>query len=331
MEIIQKPSLLTKQILNPETSRQPRYYTPVVLNVFTILSALAASFFYRQLLDEKSGIALLFASVTVFLMLTLYNAMLAKDGAKRFLLLVAQGISLAAFFYDQPLNIVALAVIATIAFFTLGTLRGRRVLNNNLTIRFLRIGRVTLASAVSGLVLAIIILYVPRVGSQGMFISRDIFQLFFESGARFTRNLYPGIDLGGPIGSVARQIAELQAKNDASFARLSGAEQEAVLEKASDELVGRMGETLKLALTGEERASDVFYNGIALFTANAGETLKQQLFIGSIILAYLVLRAAAVGFYWIVLMIAWGVYQLLIATNIFHIASESRSQEVLEY
>lgn len=330
MDILQRQNL-PRQIPIEETGRSYGFYAKIVFDVIAVLAALGFSYSYNAYLDGARGALAAVITAILFLTVSLLETFFTREWGRRFFILLLQTIALAVFFYDLPLMTISLAAGAMLAFSVWGELDARHDLKNSLEIKFLRIGKRTMGKVISGFIFLILIFYTPHFDPKTNFIPRNAFRVLYSGTTGVVHAVYSELNFGGSVRTLVEDLAKLQVNKAPSYQNVSPELREkAALEIAGGWLKG-IKENINVKISGDEPAEEVLYSMIAVANKQWSEKLGDQITFGFVISLFVILRFMAPLFYWGVILLALVIYQILLAINVVHISSESRSQEVIEY
>ncbi len=331
MEPKLSPQNLIRQV-NPEAPvKRHDFYKPLAMDLLTVASAFSVGYLYRQFLVGAVNYALLLLGVTVFSVLSVLSMLLTKELAHRLWIIILEVVALLGLFYTYNLKILGIVAALTFLLMFCGDVFGRRELDNVLEISFFRTTRPVLKKLTTALLLMFVILYLPQLNENTMFVSEANFQKFYDWVAASVANFYPEINPSTSFEKFAEGIARVELKNNPTFENLAAADQDSAIVQTAGDLVKNLGKSLGVTITGDELTSDVLYNVIIKFLNSWRDRFGSFFDIGWVLVVFIVLRILGVIFYLIVGLISFLVYEMLLASNFMHVLGETRTHEVLEY
>lgn len=322
---------LARQITAESSARKIGFYKSFFFDALTIASAAGLGYSYRGFLRGDYGPGLLLGAAGIFLIFSVLQSFFTKNFARRFLVLLLQGFAAFLFFSDYNYRFlsVSAALFLILPFF--GEILARSELGNAMEIKFLKAARPVLAKWTTALIAISIILYLPQWDAEKSFVSRSGFQGFYDWAAGLAGSIYPDIKFGSSFGELASDFAELQLKKDPAFKNLSPFAQEQILQETARSATEGLSETLGFPIESESSVSDTLYNLlIALFKgwhAKFGDFFLW----GWGLAVFFIVRGLGTIFYWAISLLAFMIYQMLLASNFVHIVGETRTKEVIEW
>ncbi|OGY98557.1 MAG: hypothetical protein A2681_00130 [Candidatus Liptonbacteria bacterium RIFCSPHIGHO2_01_FULL_56_18b] len=332
--LIQHQSLI-EQAARREVVRPKKFYAPLVLDALVVVSAFGLAGAYKGYLAGGAPLGALLAALALFAVLSVLAMLLTKAFRRRLVVLAIEVVALFLPFYDTPvaypfqfLTLTALAAFIVLVF---GEYMGARALDNTIKIQFFRVIQPQLSRLITAMVLCGVILYLPYWGAQGSFLSLENFNRMFDFGIGPVKQFYPEITFTGSFGDFADAMTRLQLKNDARFRLLSPAEQERTIRDTAEQLRVSLSASLKSDISADKPLAVVFYDFLVSMLAQWRETFGNQFLFAWAAMLFLIARSLGVVFYWASAVIAFFVYQALIAANFIRVTGETGVHEVLDY
>lgn len=332
MQILQTQKQNLLKTYTPQTNNEVgSFYKAVSLDALTILSAVIFSYFYRAYLDGNTAYWGAIVSLIFFSSFSLLGTILTRGFGHRSFIVLLEVLGITLFFYDQNVFLVATAAASALVFFFLAEVLTRQELENSLEIKFMKSARTKFRKLATGIVLFVVILYAPYLAANKTVVPQKPFRVIFDSAARFLGNIYPDINLRSSLKNFAESFAYLQFNSDPQFKALPESERNLLTAQGAEKLVSELQKNIGIAIDAEQPISDVIYNLVNVSLVTWNQKFGQWFVIGWVITLFLAARGIAALFYWLVSIVAWLIYQILLAANFVHIANETRSQEVIEY
>lgn len=335
-EIQKEGNLLQRQNLVSRTQgirvvRPGALYKSIALNVITVLGAFAFSYTYRGYLNGTYSITIPFLTLTFFCACSALCAILIKSFGERSVTLIFEAIGCIAFFYDQPMNILMPVALLLIIFFFWGEITSRQEVKELMHLRFYRVAKLQLKKVVTGIVIMVVILWVPQWETKDSFIPQDTFRAFFDLSGGVTKNFYPDLNFTGTFHDLIDSFIRSQLKADEAFNKLNEAAQQTLINQKTEQVVSDINTKSGTSIQPQDEANQAFYE---LLIA----TIKQwrnMYGIWFVILwgvgIFFAIQSVGIFFQLVAILVAFIFYQLLIAFNVAHITGETRTKETIEF
>ncbi|RJP45599.1 hypothetical protein C4587_00670 [Candidatus Parcubacteria bacterium] len=322
---------LIRQVSAEEAARPPGFYKSFALDVLSVAAALAAGYGYREFIGGGAPLVIFLVALGVFFCLSVFEILLIKSSERRLFVLLLAVLALVLPFWENSLSYLLGAGLVLAFFFLFGEMISRRELANGLEFRFMKAFKPALSKYTTGVIIALLILYIPYWSPGRMFISESVFQGLFASMADGVRRFYPELILNSTFGDLAGSLAGLQLKGSSVFTELNPVVQDQVLKQTSQQIVASARKALNVEINEDDSASSVFYE-LALVTLNRlHERFGGWFLAGWAVVAFFIVRGFGTIFYWIVSVFSFLVYQFLLAINFVKLGAESRTHEVVEF
>ena len=325
-------NLIKKPLLEPTP---PGYYTLIIFDSLTVLFAFAVSLAYRFFLEGALSVLFVIFSFICLCAFSVVESFVAKNGIRRFVVAVIEGVVMVVPFYDTPISILAGAFAGVVFFLVLGQQAARSEIESNLKIQFYRTARVNTGKIAIAVVLFAVLVYLPRVTPESVFVSENNFNGFFRWTADTIKHSYPNIDLGGTIQQFAgrmtdSQIEELKKKDD-TFSSLSSAKQSELFEQS----VQSITENIKALIGMDVRPTDSVSRTAYLYIISKLNLLQAKLGIWFLVGWALIVAFAVynVGFLIVLptLLFCFLVYDLLIGLKVITIKQENATRDYVSF
>lgn len=326
------PQNLIRQVSSESPRLEPGFYKQLVFDVLTVASAGGVGYIYEGFIGDRFSLAALLALVAAFAVFSALQLFFTSNFSRRVSVLALETVALFVPFYGATdLKLLAVAAAVTFVLFFFGETTGRRTIENSLEIRFLKSTRPVFAKLTTALILAFIILYAPRVGPDNIFVSRETFRGFFDWAAGLVGSFYPDVRLNSTFSELAEGVARTQLKGDPRFRELTPAVQEQALKQAAVQVSQALGQSLGIEIKPDEPVSETFYDFIAGYLSGLAARYGNLFLVGWGVAIFFVLRGFGTIFYWVTGILAFVIYQILLASGFVHIAGETRTREVVEW
>lgn len=320
-----KPTKLQQQ-------RPPGFWKSIVLDLLSMLSALALGYFYFRYLTTGISPWYVLGAALVFSTCSVLQAFLARKPLRRTFVILGESIVLVVWFafYDS-LSIVLLAGGATFLILLWGYFSARADQDNNVEVAFFGTSRHVLGKLTTAILFVMIVVYVPSAQGSGVFIPRTSFKTFFDWSTSFLTNFYPSLPFNETFGTFSRGVAKSELQNNPTFNALSPSAQNAAIEQAAAQLSANVGAATGMAPAESQSLSDVVYNYIISTLAAWKDKFQDQFMAVWVLVVFLVLRTFAVAYIWIAQFVSLVIYEILLSLGFMHIGEETQTKEVVDY
>jgi hypothetical protein len=311
-----------------------RNYFPFFLEALVIISALAFGYYYREYLSGANSLPLVFICLGFFLMFSGLLTFLFHDIWKRIGIAALESLAAtAAFFVSRPFSTLLFVWAILFIFMSWGIARAREDIATNLKIKFFHGFRLHLHKLVTGLTFMVLILYLPQWSASGTFFSENSFQKTFVPVTELITKFYPEINVSptSTVQAVAESVALSQLARNPIFNDLPDAARKAAVQESVNSVLG----SLEQGFGGEVNKSDslptAFYKAITSRLTRYKDKFPNGFIVVWAIIMFFLIRSLGAVTSWVSLLLAYGLYELLIVLKIIRIGEEQRTVEVLEF
>lgn len=331
MEIRPLTHNLLKPISSVELTRPPGFWTSIGVDVFAVLGALAFGFLYRSYMQGELGIVSAFVGGGIFLITSVFPAMLTRSWSRRMLIFLLQLLFFFVLFWDKGLAVVGSAATVIFVFGLWGELTLRHELKENMAVRFIKLSQVYYSKVLTGVVLAVVILYYPMLDATKIYVPQGLVAGAFEWSSTFVHKIYPEVDLNNSFGTFIKSIAKLSLSDKPEFKSLTPSDQEHYLDQTYLGMLETVEKSIGSVIDAEQSVAEVLYKFLNSLFEGWKQKFGDLFFAVWVIAVFLVVRSFGVIFAWAVSLIAFLIYQVLIVSKMLRVVGESRIKEVLEY
>lgn len=326
------PSLnLIKQV-NPEApARQPYVYKPFIFDALTVGAAYAAGWAYGQYLGGNIQAAALLGVFGFFAALSALQVFFTKGLGRRFLILVLETAAILFSFYRYDLKFLGAAAGVMLLFRFWGEIRGHTELENGLEIKFFKVAKPALQKLTTALFATLVILYLPQLNQENVFLSKSNFQVFFDWAAGAAKNFYPEINFNSSFSKLAEDLARFELQGNSNFKSLPPPSQESLIQQTAIQVREGLEKNIGKKLLPNEPVSEVLYEFIVEMLARSKNQFPSWFLAIWAIAIFTTIRGFGFIFYWLVGITAFVLYQILLSFGFIHIIGESRTHEVIGF
>ncbi len=322
---------LIKQV-NPEApSKNAGYYKPIVFDALSVLAAFGLGYVYMCYLAGMASITTLILAITGYGLLATLQMFFTPTLGHRFMILLLEVVALFGLFYNNDVKILAIAAGLVLIFSYWGDISAKLELENGLEIRFFQTSIKFLKKFTTAIILGLVILYLPKWDQNHLFVSEQNFQKFFSWSAGFITTAYPQVDVNGTFDVFAQGVAQTELQNDQRFKDMTPVNQATAVRDAAEQFATAVTKEFGITIQPNETASKVFYDSILAQLINVKQRANGWFSVVWVSIVFLVLRSVGIIFYLVLSLIAFIVYQILLAAGFIHVIGESRTHEVISY
>ncbi|MBU6141992.1 hypothetical protein KGO95_02645 [Patescibacteria group bacterium] len=301
------------------------------LGVVNILAAAFLAFTLRQVFADGGVSARNILGTTIanllFLSCVLLQVFFVKSMKVQSILVLLEALVIASpfVFYWSGLFLLALALL--ILFMMNGLRSGMKEMDNEMAVRFKMIERKTLPAIITGLSLFISIIYLAINGTGASFLSKDAFAVMMKPVDPIAQSLLmPGFSVNMTMTELAQAVAVRQLGT--TFTSLTPDLQSQALEAILTQLRGQAA-TYGVSFTDSETVSDVLYSYFVRQFNQIPNQYRSLLPYVILILTFITVKSLGALLRWLIIPLAYALYQFLLATGFARISLESRSRQII--
>jgi hypothetical protein len=331
-----QPTQPEQNLINPSkvnTAEKPAgFYKSIILDVVCILSAGLFGYSYYRYLTRGTSVWFVFGALVFFGALSVLQVFLAKESKRTFLIIFAEVLALLGFFWQENYFILGMTALIVLAMLLWGYFAGRARLRNSINVPFFGASGTTLGKFTTGLLLFMILTYVPQLsGGNALVVSQQSFRTFFDWTSGFVNNYFPTLSLTGSFGNFSESFAKMELQNNPNFQSLNTAQQNLALQQASTQFATSFASPASTTIATSSPTSDAFYN-VLNGVLSAWQSQSSGWFdVGWVTVLFIGLRTLGILFVWLDQFIALIFYEILLASGFMKISEENRSREIIVY
>lgn len=325
---------LIRQVPAERVIRPQGFYKSIVLDALTVAAAAGLGFGYMKYLEGSVSYLVPLGVLVPFLVLSALACVLAKNLERRLAILALQAIGLVAFFGGtHETRSLAIAGVVLFVLFAWGELAARRELNNGLSIRFFRVVRPQIGKVLTGIILAGILLYLPRWSPETSFFSEDRFRRIFEWVARGLEQVYPEVRLTATVEEFSKSIARADLEKEPGFSNLPLVLQEELVAETAESVLNRLHDGLSRPFDdgASIQVSSLFYDALKATIDRWQQNFGRWFQVVWVIVVFVIARSIGAIAGIAVALVTFVCYEMLLAIDAIHVVSESRAHEVVKY
>lgn len=325
----QKQNLI-ERMSSARIVRSRGFYRLITFEALLVITAFCFAYAYRLFLGKTVGLWVVVVLATMFLILSVLAVFFEVNWRRRFFVLILETLAIAGTFYDRGLSTLALTGGLFIVFSVWGELIARGRAKNSLDIKFMSTAKPALNRAIMALSFVAVLIYLPHLNARDIFLSERSFEKVFDWSAGVVGNFFPNVNFTSSFDAFAAGVARLKVQDTAEFAALSAGDQERVVKETAAKFAKDVESQLKIAVDPMKPASNVFYQGVLSLVERWKEKFGSSFSAAWAIIAFLAISSFGAIFAWVIVFLAFLLFELLISFNVVHIGGETRTKEVVE-
>lgn len=312
----------------------PGFYKSIFLELLSIVAAFIFGYLYYLFIKFSFPLYWILVSLVIFGTLQFLRALLVRGALRALLVTLFEviGIILPFYLFDKTSNLSFLvaAALVMITFFFFGNLSSKQELENEVRIKFFKIGKKLIGKFITAVALAVVILYLPYWQTKDIFISEKNFQSLFSLATSFAQKLYPEINFNSTLEEFAETLAKFQLEKNKSFFTFSSTDRQKAIQNLSSQILKSIIEDNSVAQKNENLGKFTYYSILNSLT-NWYNNYQHWFLIVWATAVFVVLKILGFIFAWILLIFAFFVYQLLLNFEIISATFENRAKENVEF
>ena len=315
-----------------QTPKPAGFYKSIILDALAVLAALGFGYGYYRYLTQGMPVWVLFIALTLFAVFATLQVFLAKHGIRTLFIILLESLALIGFFWHADVRILAITGGVLLVFLAWGYLAARARLDNSISIPFFGVANTMLTKFTTGLLIFMVLIYVPQLGGNPLLVSQKSFRTFFDWASGFVNDFYPSLSLNGSFGNFSQSFAKMELDNNPSFQNLTSDQQSAAVQQESQQLEQSLAaKNTASPVASSSPTSDAFYN-ILQGMMNAWQSQSGGWFdLGWAAVIFIALRGVGILFIWFAEFISLIFYELLLAIGFIKVGEESSTREVIGY
>ncbi len=325
--MLENSSSVTAQDANIDTS-VPKLIGLAVVNV---LAAAFLAYTLRQVFADGGVSARNILGTTVanllFLSFVLLQVFFVKSIKVQSMLVLAEALVIASPFVFYWSGFFLLAVGLLILFMMNGLRSGMKEMDNEMTIRFRMIERKTLPAIITGISLFISIIYLAVNGTGASFLSKDAFAVMLKPVDPIAQALLmPDFSVNMTMAQLAQSVAVRQL--GAAFTSLTPDLQNQAIEAILTQLRGQAA-TYGVSFTDSETFGDVLYSYFVRQFDQIPNQYRSLIPYVILLLTFITVKSLGALLRWLIIPLAYALYQFMLATGFARVSLESRSRQII--
>jgi hypothetical protein len=311
--------------------RRPGTWRSLCLDAAAVLSAALFGYCYYRYLTQGWSVWFLFASLTLFGVVSVIEVFLSKSGWRSVLVIFLEVTAMLGFFWRDNMTVLGIIAAIMVVMLLWGHFSAHAQVRNGIEIPFFGASGDVLGKFTTAVLLFMILAYVPQIGGNALIVSQQSFRTFFDWTSGLVNGFYPGLSLNGSFGDFAQSVSKMELANNPSFQSLNDAQKNIALQQASAQFAQDFLKNASGTIATSSPASDAFYN-VLNGVLNAWQSQSSGWFdVGWVTVLFIGLRALGILFVWFAQFVCLVFYELLLASGFMKISEEPHSREVIGY
>lgn len=296
------------------------------------------------ILNQQTNL-FLYSLLTAFLLLAVFllDIFFVKQTYRSWLIIFLEMAAIVAAFFDVKAayvgnNFFVFTVVFIASFLLLiwADYSGRQTIQDLLKIKFWHVGKASLPKAVFGIALLSSAIYY-NISYSGDLAKRE-FPISFSAFERLVaptsgvvRRFIPEFNPSSSFGDAISRLAKRQLESAPQFDLLPEEQKKILLSRTVAEFNKTAADFIgnNLVLNSDETLGRVLYDVAVNRFANLPENIKSAAPVGIAVAIFLIIIGFALPIRWIVTILAYIVYQILLALGFATVAMEGKSKEVV--
>jgi hypothetical protein len=301
------------------------------LDAAAVLLAALFGYLYYRYLTQGLSVWILLAALTLFGVASVMEAFLSKSAMRSLFVIILETVASLAFFWRDDLQILGLIALIMIAMLSWGHFSARSRMRNGIQIPFFGASGDILGKLTTGLLLFMILAYVPQISGNALVVSQQSFGTFFDWTSGFVNSFYPELSLNGSFGNFAQSVSQMELQSNPSFKSLNTAQQNVALQQATQEFTQTFLQGATAPVASSSPTSDAFYNVLNGVLGAWASQSSGWFDVGWVTVLFIGLRTLGVLFVWFAQFISLICYEMLLASGFMKVSQESYPRELLDY
>lgn len=330
-----QPAAQSQNLVNPSrintTEENRGAWRAFSLDIVAVLTAALFGYLYYRYLTQGLSVWILLVALALFGTASVMEAFLSKSSGRSLFVIILETIVALGFFWKDNLQILGIIALIMIVMLAWGHFSARSRMRNGIQIPFFGASGDMLGKFTTGVLLFMILAYVPQIAGNALVVSQQSFGTFFDWISGFVNGFYPELSLNGSFSSFAQSVSKMELQNNPSFQSLNTAQQNAALDQATDQFTQSFLQGAAGPVTTSSPTSDAFYNVLnGVLSAWASQS-SGWFDVGWVTVLFIGLRTLGIIFVWVVQFISLVVYEMLLASGFMQISQENYPHEILSY
>ncbi len=316
----------------PSSNGKPAgFYRSIVLDALSIISAFIFGYSYYEYLASGISPLIVIGAFLVFGVFSALQALLCNEAGRRAFIILCEVIMFGMFFYSINFYFLLGAVVCAFIMFFWGYMGSKSEIDYGIEIRPFKATKSVVGKAMTGVIIFMIVIYIPLWNQNSIFISQKSFNTFFDWCAGVVNTFYPKISLSGSFGDFVNDIARDQLQTVTSFQGLSSDKQNALVAQSATSIIDSISKDIGINIQPSDAISVTAYQFITKTFVGWENSFQGAFFVGWGVVLFFAARSVGIILVWIDQFLFFLVYEILLATRFIYIKEEPWTKEVVKY
>ena len=316
----------------PSSNGKPAgFYSSIALDVLSIISAFILGYSYYECLASGISPLIVIGAFLVFGMFSALQALLCNETGRRAFIILCEVIVLGMFFYSINLYFLLAAAVSAFIMFFWGYSGSRSEIDYGIEIRPFKATKSVIGKAMTGVIIFMIVIYIPLWNQNSIFISQKSFNTFFDWCAGVVNTFYPKVSISGSFGDFVNNIARDQLQTAASFQNLNPNQQNVLVAQSATGIIDNISKDIGISIQPSDTISATIYQFIVKTFVGWENSFQGAFFVGWGVVLFFAARSIGIIFVWLNQFLFFLVYEILLATRFIYIKEEPWTKEIVKY
>lgn len=297
----------------------------ISLALVSAVFALIFSLFFKSFLNLGGlGAAIfLLVTTTLFLAVFLIQTLLLDSFLVNLVITIIDAALIGLVFIGNFSILILAATAVVIILLLAGYYAARLELKNNLDIRFFKTAGYVMKYASSALAIFAVITYLALLNLEDVTAAKRALASIIKPIEPITSVYIPNFTINEPLTEISRKIMPNEIKS------ASSATQAEFIRASSIRLAGAIGSFVKATIVSSDSILDVFYKSTVAKLLKMSALTRNLILAGAGLLAFFMLKFLLVFVDWLAIVVGFGIYQLLLGAEFFHVELQNKTQKVI--
>lgn len=280
------------------------------------------------------GNELMMAAFFLFLAAFLVQTLFINNLSKISIIVFSEFLILLAAFSFDKITVLSLPdwrflVGAGIAFLflLLAAKKGKSGMRDMIHIRFWRIGKMVLPSAIAAVFLFISAAYVYGTDKKEFVIPYSDFKVLFSLSSFLVDKVYPGFNINWTVNEFVSFLTQKQIEGNSQFGILPKYLQNQMIDAAAKEFTKKISDLTGVPVNAKLPIIEAFYEILKYKLTGLFQNSQSLISISIAVLLFLILEGIALPVRWLAAVLGFIIYEVLIAAEFARISYEGISKE----
>lgn len=293
----------------------------VVIGIFGVILAGICGYFLEMVLNGALNLMPLLIFATGFFTIFLLQVFFIKSFYIANIMVLLESVAMTVPFIAKFSLGLLIAWFLLLIFWIVVIRHGRKELDNQIKIKFLRVERSVIPHALSAFALFIAIV---TVWVNGTFLTKERFQILIRPAQPILRTfLSENFSFNMTVAKFAESVLESKAGINIEALPV------AAKDLAINQVLNQFRDQYKLSFRDSDTISDAVYDYTMSWLNKIPESIRIALPISAFLLVFLTVKGIAMLLRWVIVFFAYILYEVALAFGLARKSLESRSREIV--